>query len=166
MRRFEACPSRPKIAALFLGNLLLTAAAAWCITQPQIQAKLAGVAGVLFFGIGLYVFPRAWFRAAVPKIIMDDDGIHTGSSLGTVEWDDVTEFRIDSIRGTKFLSIFVKDVSKYLDRMSPLARRSAQSHPLMGVSEITLCFTGLSPGLADACYYLRERGYEIITKRS
>ena len=161
MRRFEAYPSKTKIAGLFLLNLAMITVCVFCITLPQWKAKIAGVAGVLFFGIGLYVLPRAWFRTALPSIAMDDMGIHTGTSMGVVDWDDVTGFRVDSIKGTKFISVFVNDVAKYLDRMPPLARRSAETHPSMGLSEITLCFVGLSPGLLDACHYLAERGYKL-----
>ncbi len=94
---------------------------------------------------------------------MDDDGIHAGSSLGVIEWADIVAFRVDVMAGTRFLSIFVDDKSKYLARMSHRARKSAELHPHMGLSEITLSFIGLSLGLDAACYYLAERGYNVET---
>lgn len=161
MRRFEAFPSKAKIAGLFLLNLAMMAMFVFCITLPSLTAKIVGWAGALFCGIGLWVLPCAWFRTGVPRIVMDDAGIRTGSSIGIVEWGDAVAFRVDSINGTKFLSIFVHNLAKYLDRMPPRARRSAELHPSLGVSEITLCFVGLSPGLAEACYFLAERGYKV-----
>jgi hypothetical protein len=161
MRRFEAFPSRLKIAGLLLLNLCMVAVAAFCTTLPAITAKIAGWAGVLFFGLGFVVLPRAFFLAKTPKIVIDDSGIHTGSSIGLVEWGDITGFRVDSIKGTKFLSVLVVDADKYLQRMSATARMSAQTHPHLGVSEIALCFVGLSPGLADACFHLAELGYHV-----
>lgn len=161
MRRFEAYPSRLKIAGLLLLNVCLVAVSAFCISIPSLLAKATGWAGVVFFGMGFVVLPRAFVRSATPRIVMDDSGIHTGSSVGLVEWKDITGFRVDSIRGTKFLSVFVIDVDSYLQRMSATSRMSAQTHPHLGVSEIALCFVGLSPGLADACFYLAERGYRV-----
>ncbi|MBM3966614.1 MAG: hypothetical protein FJ308_16350 [Planctomycetes bacterium] len=163
MRRFEAYPSKAKLLGLFMLNIAMVAMCAFCTTLPELKAKLAGWAGIAFFGLGLVVFPRAFFRTSHPKIVMDDGGIHTGSSIGIIEWADVVAFRIDAIKGTKFISIFVDDKTKYLNRMPSLARKSAELHPHMGLSEITLCFVGLSPGLDEACYYLTEKGYNIDT---
>ena len=161
MRRFEAYPSRVKLLGLFLLNIALVAGSAFCTTLPGLDARLAGWAGVVFFGLGLIVIPHAWFRRSHPRIVMDDTGIHTGSSIGLVEWDDITGFRVDSIKGTKFISVLVHDEHKYLDRMPTLARRSAELHPAMGLSEITLCFTGLAPGLEEACRFLQEAGFDV-----
>jgi hypothetical protein len=161
MHRFEAYPSKTKIVALLLLTIAMVGMCAFCTTLPEIEAQIAGWAGVLFFGLGFIVFPLALLRAAAPRIVMDDVGIHTGSSIGVVDWGDVTAFRIDSIHGKKFLSVFVQNVAKYLERMPALARRAAQSHPDLGVSEIAVCFVGLTPGLPEACHHLAERGYKI-----
>ena len=140
----------------------MVAAAAFCTTLPQIQAQVAGWAGVLFFGLGLFVLPIAWYRNATPRIVMDDAGINAGPPIGVVDWDDVTEFRIDSIHGTKLLSVLVQDVAKYLERMPALTRVAVETtHQQTGLSEIALCFVGLAPGLEEACQYLAERGYKV-----
>lgn len=161
MHQFEAYPSRAKLAGLFLLTVAMVATSWFCTTLPRIDAKIAGWAGVVFFSLGFIAIPRAWLRAATPRIVMDNAGIHTGTSQGLVAWEDITGFRIDEIQGTKFLSVLVRDVEKYLDRMPALARRTAETHPLLGVSEIAISFVGLSPGLAAACHHLAERGYKI-----
>ncbi len=161
MRRFEAFPSKSKIAGLLLIGSVLIATSVFCTTLPELYAKIAGWTGVIFFGLCQCAVGRRLFQTSVVKIAMDDAGIHTGSSQGVVEWSDVIGFRIDSLYGNKFLSIFVRDVEKYLARMPPLARQSAQTHPNMGLSEITLSFTGLTPGLSEACHYLAERGFQV-----
>ena len=162
MRRFEAYFSKTKLLGLFLLNVAMIAMCAFCVTLPEWKAKIAGWAGIVFFALCLIVTVRAFFSTSRPKIVMDDDGIHTGSSIGIIEWADIVAFRIDAIKGTKFISIFVDDKVKYLDRMPPLARKSAELHPQMGLSEITLSFSGLSPGLDEACYYLEENGYKVV----
>jgi hypothetical protein len=164
VRRFEAFPSKTKLMGLFVLNVAMVAMCVFCITLPQLKAQVAGWAGTLFFGSGLFVIPWAICRTSIPKIIMDDTGIHTRSSIGIVDWQDITGFRIDSIKGTRFLSVFVQDVDKYLDRMPAFTRKLAEAHPSLGVSEIALNFAGLTPGLADACRYLAERGYHVVQR--
>ena len=161
MRRFEAYPSRAKLLGLLLLNVAMIGMCAFCVTLPELKAKLAGAVGIAFFVLCLFSFVKAIFQASRPRIVMDSEGIHTGSSIGTIEWADIVALRVDAIRGTKFISIFVEDKFKYLDRMPALARRSAELHPPMGLSELTLCFVGLSPGLDEACYYLEENGYVV-----
>ncbi|MEI8212366.1 MAG: STM3941 family protein [Planctomycetota bacterium] len=162
MRRFEAYFSKTKLLGLFLMNMAMVAMCAFCVTLPEWKPRIAGWVGIVFFGLCMIVLLRAFFSTSRPRIVMDDDGIHTGSSIGTIAWEDIVAFRVDAVKGSKFISIFVDDKIKYLDRMPPLARKSAELHPQLGLSEITLSFAGLSPGLDDACYYLEENGYKVV----
>ena len=160
MRPFEAYPSKAKLIGLLLLNVLMVATCVFCITLPELMAKIVGVIGVAFFGLGFVTIPKALFHTATPKIVMNEYGIHSGS-WGPMEWEDIVGFRIDAIKNTKFISVFVKDKNKYLDRMSPLLRKSVQIHPSLGLSEFTLTFVGLTPGMHEACTYLEELGYHI-----
>lgn len=119
MRPFEAYPSKAKLFSLLLLNVVMVAACVFCITLSELMAKVVGVIGVVFFGLGFVMIPKAMFQTATPKIVMDEQGIQAGA-WGAIEWEDIVSFRIDSIRNTKFISVFVKDKQKYLDRMSPL----------------------------------------------
>lgn len=161
MHRFEAYVSMAKLFWLLLLCIAMVAISAFCTTLPRLNAQLAGWAGVVFFGAGLIVIPFIAFRTSESRVIIDQDGIYTGSSIGLVEWRDISGFRIDSVKGTKFLSVFVVDKRTYLDRMSAMARKSVELHAYMGVSEIVVSFLGLSPGLEEACDFLREKGYDI-----
>lgn len=139
----------------------MLAGCVFCIALPEIRAKIAGALGLLFFGFSLYAITRAFFRTRIPKIVIDQIGIHSGSSFGLVEWADVKQLRVDAIKGTKFVSIFVTTPEKYLARMNQLARKSAELQTHMGFSELTISFVGLSPGLDEALYYLKENGIEV-----
>lgn len=139
----------------------MLAMCAFCATLPQLEAQIVGWAGVLFFGAALAVLLIAASRTAEPRVAIDHDGIHTGSAMGVVEWADVTGFRIDDVKGTKFLSVFVVDTRKYLERMHAVARKTAELNAYFGTSEIAISFVGLSPGLEEACDYLQEMGYHV-----
>jgi hypothetical protein len=159
MQPFEAYPSRSKLRNLLLLNGVMIAGAVLCITLPDLETQLAGWAGIAFFSLSFIVTARSWFRTSQPKIVIDDAGIHTGSSIGTIDWPDVTGLRIDSIKRIKLLSIYVLDKQKYLNRMPMLARAAAKLHPYLGCSELTINFVGLTPGIDDACRYLQKRGW-------
>lgn len=160
-RTFRAYHSAAKLWGLFLLNGVMIAVCLFCLFLPRWDAQLAGGAGLLFFGWTLFVIPRRLWQTATPVIVMDDLGIQTGTAIGVVIWDDISTFRIDSIHGTRFISIFVQDTEKYLGRLSAVGRKAAEANRYLGFSEITLNFVGLSPGLDEACRYLSERGYRV-----
>jgi len=161
MRRFEAYPDRAKSLGLGFLSLLLVGMSAYCVAQPELMAKVAGAAGVIFFTACCFGWARKWLHPHHPQIVFDEHGISTGTPAGLVDWSDVVGFSIDSIKTTKFLSIHVDNVEKYLARMTPSAEHFARLNPQFGVSEIAITFVGLTPGLDEACYYLREYGFEI-----
>lgn len=161
MRKFESFPSPVKLAGVFLLLLAAFMIFAFFTTVPVAKAQQIGWFGIVVLGLAMLALPFQLFRTSRPEIVMDDAGIHTGSLFGLINWDDVTGFRVDAIHGVKFLSIFVKDQQKYLERMPAIARSSAMRNPQLGFSEITLNFAGLSPGIEDACWFLGEIGYKV-----
>jgi hypothetical protein len=164
MHRFEAYPSRWKLVAFLLLNIVFVTLGAIFTQHSNVVKQILGWIAIAFFGYGFYAIPRKLWQPRLPRIVIDDAGITTGTSAGVVEWADIEAFRVDAIRGTKFLSIDVVDPEKYLARMPPLARKSAQLNPRFGVSEIALSFVDLTPGLAEACDFLREQGFEVAGK--
>lgn len=161
MRRFEAYPSKSKLLGLFLLGCTMVGISAFCVTRFEIKAIIAGVAGLVFFGFCTVVTVYRFFQSNTPQIVMDDTGIQTGNALGNIEWGDIVGFRVDEKNGNRFLSVFVFDKQKYLQRMSIMARKSAELNPLLGHSEIVIGFSGLSPGIEQACHYLQEKGFEV-----
>jgi hypothetical protein len=161
MTRFEAYPSRWKLVGFLLLNVAFVALGVLFTQHSDEVKQVLGWIAIIFFSYGFYAIPRKLLQPRGPRIVIDDAGIATGTSAGLVEWADVEGFRIGDIRGTKFLSIDVVDPEKYLARMPPLARKSAQLNPRFGLSEIALSFVDLTPGLAAACGHLRERGWDV-----
>jgi hypothetical protein len=160
-RPFVAYPSRLKQAGLLLLTIAMVATCFFCTTLPRWDAQVAGWCGIVFFGLGLFILPYRMFQAETAAITIDDQGIHSNSKLGLIVWEDIVSCRVDAIHSNRFLSIFVRDPEKYLARLPALQRKSAITQRYLGLSEITLNFISLSPGLDEACQYLRERGIEI-----
>jgi hypothetical protein len=161
MGRFEVYPSRLKLLGLMLLDAVLLAIAIIGTTMPEIGARIAGWAGLVLFGTFLFGAVRLLWRSRVPRLWMDDAGIHTGSWAGVVEWKDIVRLRVESWKRTRIICVFVQDPHKYFSRMKTFAKWSAQWQKDLGFSGIALGFSGLTPGLDEACNYLMARGFKI-----
>lgn len=161
MNRFEANPSRWKFGGILLLCLGFVGLGGVMTTLPGLHERIMGWVSIAICGPLFFVTSRTFLQPSKLRIVMDDDGIATGMFDGVIEWDDIDALRIDETHGLKSLSVFVKDKDKYLDRMPVRLRNAVMLHASMGLSEISLSFLGLTPGLAEACDYLRERGFDI-----
>jgi hypothetical protein len=52
MKPLEAFPSKAKLFGLLLLNVIMVSGRVFCIELPDLMAKIVGVIGVAFFGLG------------------------------------------------------------------------------------------------------------------
>lgn len=81
--------------------------------------KIVGGIGILFFGLGLIVFPKMLFNNK-PGIVIDEHGVTdyvTKPEVGTIEWGEITHVGIIHIMHNKMLAIYVREPEKYLGRV-------------------------------------------------
>lgn len=87
--------------------------------------RISGIASVLFCGVaGIYGI-RKLFDNTV-GLIIDEKGITDnthGSSVGLINWADITEIKTEQVMSTKFLLIFTNNADKYLDRVGYFKRK-------------------------------------------
>ena len=80
--------------------------------------KGAGVLGVLFFGgTAVYGFKKLFDKKV--GLIIDSNGItdnSNASSVGLIEWNDISEIRTQQVMSTKFLLIDVLNPEKYIEK--------------------------------------------------
>ena len=148
--------SLPKMLGLLLLAVLMTALSAWCTTQPQVRAQVAGWLGVVFFGLGVFVIGRQLFRRG-PVIVLDSLSI-TDYRLpdGPLFWDQIRSIWVGSVRSAKFLCIELKDPDLFLSQWSAKRRAIAKANAALGFPAVTISFSGLSPGIEEALTYLRS----------
>ncbi|HCO67313.1 MAG TPA: hypothetical protein DIT04_06100 [Dysgonomonas sp.] len=111
--------SKRKIVFLIAGSLLFVLLGVWLLVYFEGYRQIAGAASILFFGAGLFVFPKKLFDKS-PALIIDEKGITdniTKPHIGLIEWKDIVRFDIIRIYSNKMLLIFVINPEEYLDKI-------------------------------------------------
>ncbi len=118
-------PSRKKLLLMAGGSGAFVALALFFIlsSDPQLQdleTRIAGIAGVAFFGLCLlYAFWR--LARPTPAVVIHTSGIFdnaSGLSAGFLRWEEISRVRVASLKGQRFLAVDMKDVDALLSRQS------------------------------------------------
>jgi len=86
------------------------------LTPEMIQ--IIGVIDILFFGAAGFYGIKKMFDKKV-GLIIDSNGITDNSnesSIGLIEWNDITEIRTKQVVSTKFLLIDIVNPEKYIGK--------------------------------------------------
>jgi len=87
------------------------------LRNPMI-IKSIGIIASLFFGTtGIYGLKKIFDKKA--GLIIDEKGItdnSNASSIGLIEWNDITEIKTKQVMSTKFLLIEVKNPEEYIKK--------------------------------------------------
>ena len=128
--RIEIPLSKKKIALLLLGSIAFVVGGIWIstnperfipnifrITDPEI-IRIGGIVGILFFSAtGIYGIKKLFDKKI--GLIIDSDGItdnSNASSIGLIEWNDISEIRTKQVMSTKFLLIDIVNPEKYIGK--------------------------------------------------
>ena len=87
------------------------------LRNPMV-AKVVGVLGILFFGMTCVFGIKKLFDKKV-GLIIDSSGItdnSNASSVGLIEWNDITDIKTKQVMSTKFLMINVSNPEKYIEK--------------------------------------------------
>ena len=94
------------------------------ICRSPFIIRLSGIASVLFFGAaGIYGIIKLFDTRA--GLTITDVGIidnTNASSVGLINWSDITEIKIKEVVRTKFLLVFVKNPENYIDKVGSIKR--------------------------------------------
>ncbi len=87
------------------------------LRNPQI-VKVIGIVGMLFFGAtGILGFKKLFDKKV--GLVIDSNGItdnSNASSVGLIEWNDISDIITKQVMSTKFLLINVKNPEKYIGK--------------------------------------------------
>lgn len=85
--------------------------------SPEV-IRISGIAGVVFFGVGIiFIFWKLFDNK--PGLIIDEFGITDNSnatSMGLIEWKDITRVEKKHVMSTKFLILHTDNPEKYIQR--------------------------------------------------
>jgi len=130
--KIEIPISKNKLYLIVTSSLLFVIAGIWLFLNSNefekittikylgnpILIKSIGIIGVLFFGAtGKYGIRKMFDNK--PGLIIDSTGITDNSnesSIGLIEWNDISEIKIHQVMSTKFLLINVVNPEKYIGK--------------------------------------------------
>ena len=138
MNRVEIPLSKAKVVLMLVGALIFVIAGVFFIIDPEmflrppyhkvVMVRTVGVAAVLFFGAAAFFVIRKMGDKR-PGLIVDEQGIYdntSGTSIGLIRWEDITEIETKDISSTKVLLIHVSNPDAYLDKVSGFKRKAMQ----------------------------------------
>ncbi len=129
--KIEIPLSKNKIILLAIGSFLFVVAGIWLFTNSTefqshsirlmrnpIVIKSVGIIASLFFGAtGIYGIKKLFDKKV--GLIIDKNGItdnSNASSIGLIEWNDISKIKTEQVMSTKFLLIGVKNPEKYIGK--------------------------------------------------
>lgn len=143
MNRIEIPISKTKIFILLVGAIMFVLLGILFIITPDTfistifqnpqTIRVAGVAGVLFFGTALMYGLRKLFDKK-SGLIIDESGITdntNASSVGLINWSDITDIKTEKVMSTKFLLIYTSNPDKYLESVGGLKRKLMEGNMKM-----------------------------------
>ena len=153
MRIIEIPLSRKKLMLGIIGSILFVISGVWLFTHSSdfqnipfrlfrnpTVIKSVGIAGIIFFGsTGIYGIKKMFDKAI--GLTIDENGItdnSNASSVGLVEWNDITEIRTEQVMSTKFLLIFIANPDFYIDKVKGFKKKLLQGNNKMYGTPISI----------------------------
>jgi hypothetical protein len=160
--RIEIEHSKGKIVAFLLGAIVFIALGWVFMINPDafissasknaIYIRVIGVITIVFFGLCLIFIVRKLFDKN-PGLVIDKDGITDNSnatSVGLVEWKDITGMEIRQIKSTRFLVLHTSNPEKYITRVqNPILRQGVVFNYSTYGSPIAIISTSLKISFDD-----------------
>lgn len=114
--------SKIKIFSILLACLLFVLLGYIMFLEDFFFIKAVGILSILFFGFGMIFLIKMLFFFS-PALIVNSKGIYDNSSknkAGMILWDEINNITITTVSTRyskkKFISIYLKDSSKYLKK--------------------------------------------------
>ena len=123
--------SKNKLILGIVGSIMFVILGMWLFTNSTefknysmrllrnpMVIKSVGIIGMMFFGAtGIYGIRKLFDKKV--GLIIDKNGItdnSNASSIGLIEWKDITEIKTEQVMSTKFLLIKVKNPEEYIEK--------------------------------------------------
>lgn len=128
-RRIEIPLNKQKILLFLIGSIAFVLIDLGMLLYPDSKhpniVRFWGVLGVSFFGATTITSIKKLLDKR-PGLILDSKGIQEnthGTSIGLIEWKDITHIKLIQIQSTKFLSVHVTNPDKYVRKSKNKLKR-------------------------------------------
>ncbi|KPE51059.1 STM3941 family protein [Chryseobacterium indologenes] len=135
MNKIEIKGSKAKLVIMFIGALIFVIVGVFLIINPEtffsvifkniIFIRVIGIVSIIFFGL-CFIFLLRMLLMKENNLILDKNGITDNSSyssVGMIDWKDITSIKSIDVMSTKFLIINLKDPNKYLISQNSIKRK-------------------------------------------
>lgn len=132
--RIEISLSKKKIIFLLIASIGFVVFGIWFVYDPQNfvsdyiiryrmfnnpeMIRIIGIMATVFFGTGVFYGIKKLLDKKV-GLIIDSNGItdnSNASSIGLIEWNDISDIRTEQVMSTKFLLIDIVNPEKYIGK--------------------------------------------------
>jgi hypothetical protein len=117
---------------------------------------VAGWVGVGFFGPGalILLWPLLDPR---PRLVVDAEGILDRTlGVGRIPWADILGWYVQSIAGSDFICLVVRDPASYAARLTGLRRLFAGANRAMGFTDLSLNLSGLNVSTEQILSFMEQ----------
>jgi len=161
-KRIEIPLSKRKLILLFIGSAVFITLGLLGAINPEewvsslfrnpMVIRISGISGVCFFGVAMAFIGRKLFDNR-PGLVIDAVGITDNSnatSMGLIEWVDITKVEKKQIMSTKFLILHTSNPEKYLQRVkNRISKRAAKMNGKIYGSPISITSNSLKMDFED-----------------
>jgi len=131
-----------------------------------IFVKGVSIVAVLFFGAtGIYGVKKSFDKTI--GLIIDENGIFdntNASSVGLIEWCDITNISTEKVSSTKFLLIFTNNPGKYIDKAKGFKRKLMIGNDKMYGTPLSITSSTLKCKFNDLEKIINDKFYEYNRK--
>lgn len=139
--RTEIQLSKSKLFLMVVGSAAFVGLGAWFVLNPseiepsqRTLIRIIGVVSILFFGACLIFITRKMFDQKI-GLVIDKDGItdnSNGTSVGLINWEDITEIGTAEVASTKFILIGTTNSNKYINKATnEISKRAMRANTKM-----------------------------------
>ncbi len=165
--------NRTKIILLTLATFPFVIAASWMLMYPDQNSRydsvfiqFISVSGLLFFGIGgIYLFSKIF--DSKPGLILDERGILDNSSASgevRILWEDIVKFRMQSVKKTEFLLVYVRNPEAYIDRANNFKRFWMKWNHRVYKTPLSISSTVLQCNMSELSEIIKRERKKYATK--
>lgn len=130
-----------KIFFLCLGALLFVYAGLFMLMENSFLINIFGIISIIFFGYGVIKISLELLSKS-PRLIINEIGIFE-YSIGMILWTDINDISITHAGRQKFITVHVKNPSKYMKKLNMFEKLFANLNNIFYQSPIHISSTGL-----------------------
>lgn len=128
-----------KTIVYLIGCLMFVLVGVFIIsTGDDLTRIIAGIAGIVFFGIGFFVLLYQVLDRR-PRIVIGEKGVFDRTlRLGTIDWEDIEAVELKSVFSTNFITLQLVNPEKYLEKLSNTSKRITILNKKLGFGILNL----------------------------